>query len=58
MDRLETHALAIILLDDEVHVWKHSEFPHPLVTFDYNENGQLYRIVAASPRVRLANKNE
>jgi hypothetical protein len=31
--------------------WSRSEFPHPLVTVDYDATGEPYRVVAVAPHL-------
>lgn len=31
-------------------VWDHSEFPHPLVTCDFNDNGELIKVIFAGAK--------
>lgn len=36
--------------DDQTGEWSRSEFPHPLVTVDYDDNGNVLKVVVIMPK--------
>jgi hypothetical protein len=60
-DELRSHKMVKIRVypqDQDEPVWDHSDFPHPLVTFDYDTQDNLYSITAFQPNVRLLEPSE